>query len=94
MAIRGTFTNDAGDDFNYEVVQYKMRGPRIYKARSANFAKLDSRDIDWARIQVTRKDDSREGLYTTLWGPYLSRNTIELELGAAMGTDEYMEAIG
>lgn len=95
MAVRGVIANDSGDEFGYEVVQYKMRSKgRVYVGRSANYAKLDSRDIDWARIYVHRKGNKDEGLYTTLWGPYLSRSTIEGELSVVMDDDNYLEAIG
>lgn len=95
MAVRGEFTNDAGDNFEYEVVQYKMRGPRVYKARSASYAKLDTSDIDWVRIHVTRNGgDGSDGLFTTMWGPYLNQSTIESELAVLMDDDGYLEAIG
>lgn len=95
MAVRGEFTNDAGDEFTYEVVQYKMRGnSRVYKGRSANYDKLDSRDIDWARFQVRRKDGDGDGLYTQMWGPYLSRSTVEGELSVTMDDENYLEAVG
>jgi hypothetical protein len=94
VAIRGSWESDSGDEYRYEVVQYRMLGNDHIYERGASWDKLDSDDLDFARISVTREGGSGEAQIVTFYGPYLDQDDLEHELDAAFRDDNYGEVVG
>jgi hypothetical protein len=63
--------------------------------RGASWDKLDSEDLDWARISVTKEGGTGESQIVTFYGPYLDQDDMEHELDAAFDeNDAYGEVVG
>jgi hypothetical protein len=63
--------------------------------RGATWDKLDSDDLDFARISVTKEGGTGEAQIVTFYGPYLDQDDLEHELDAAFDdNDAYGEVVG
>lgn len=95
MAVRGRFSTDSGDEYQYNVVQYRMTDSDRTYVRGATPEKLDSAELDWVRLYISDpKGDPTGGIYATLYGPYLDVEDMEYELAAWFDESDYGEAVG
>lgn len=62
--------------------------------RGASWDKLDSEDLDFARISVTKEGGTGDAQIVTFYGPWLSEDNLEYELDAAFDSDAYGEVVG
>lgn len=63
--------------------------------RGASWDKLDSFDLDFARISVTKEGGTGDAQIVTFYGPYLGQDVLENELDAAFDENgEYGEVVG
>lgn len=86
MPVRGSFTSD-GDEYHYNVESYRVLGNDHDYVRGISEGRLDSDELDFCRVHVTRDDGFDQ--YVTLWGPHIDQDLLEGELEIMFEEGDY-----
>ena len=63
MAVRGTF-GSGDDEYHYKIDQLRLQGSDHFYTRGISWDKVNSADLDFIRVQVTRPSDGFEQFVT------------------------------
>lgn len=94
MPGRGSFTTGSGDEYQYEIGDYRTTDGRDHTSHeNTTWSRLNSSDIEFARVTVFRPGREDDGIWTTVYGPYLDADTLEANLVAAFDDYDYGELL-
>ena len=88
MPVRGSFTS-GDDEYNYNVGSFRELGNDHDYVRGITEDRLNSDELDFARIEITKEGDSDYSQWITLYGPYLDIEDIEGELEVMYEEGDY-----